>query len=82
MKVHYDKDEDILMIVFSNKKIDDSYDTEEGNIVSVSEDREPVMIDIFHASKFLKDLGKAVPEELQKQIWPQSQNISVLHRIK
>lgn len=80
MKVHYDSDEDILMIVLSDKKIDDSYETREGNIVSVAEDREPIMIDIFRASKFLKDLGKAIPRKIQRELW--SAPISVAHRIK
>ena len=67
MKVHYDKD--ILMLILSNKKVDDSYETEEGNIVSVSKNKEPVIIDIFNASKFLKNLGKVLPKNLQKQLW-------------
>ena len=74
MKVHYDKDEDILMLVLSDKKIDDSYETESGNVVSVAEDREPVMIDIFKASEFLKDLGKVVPKNIQKQVWQKSEH--------
>ncbi|KKS14122.1 hypothetical protein A2617_00525 [Candidatus Daviesbacteria bacterium RIFOXYD1_FULL_41_10] len=82
MKVHYDKDEDILMIVLSNKKIDDSYETKEGNIVSVAQDREPVMIDIFRASKFLKDLGKAIPRKVQKELWSSQSSIVVAHRIR
>ncbi len=80
MKVRYDSDEDILMIVLSDKKIDDSYETKEGNIVSVSIDREPVMIDIFKASKFIKDLGKAIPKKIQRELW--STPVSVAHRIK
>ncbi len=82
MKVHYDKDEDILMLVLSNKKIDDSYETETGNIVSVSEDKEPVMIDIFKASKFLKDLGKVIPKSIQKKVWSDQSSIAIPHRIK
>ncbi len=82
MKVHYDKDEDILMLILSDKKIDDSYETKEGNIVSVAEDREPVMIDIFKASKFLKDLGKVVPKNVQKQLWSQESSIGIPHRVK
>lgn len=81
MKVHYDSDEDILMIIFTNKKIDDSYETKEGNIVSVTEDREPVMIDIFKASKFLKDLGKIVPGKIQKEVWMQPPGV-VAHQIR
>lgn len=80
MKVHYDKDEDILMIVLSNKKIDDSYETKEGNIVSVAEDREPVMIDIFKASKFLKDLGQVVPEKLFR--FSESAPVATAHQIR
>ena len=82
MKVHYDSDEDILMIVLSSKKIDDSYETKEGNIVSVAEDREPVMIDIFKASKFLKDLGKVIPKNIQKELWLNKSSVAVSHRIK
>ena len=82
MKVHYDSDEDILMIVLSSKKIDDSYETKEGNIVSVAEDREPVMIDIFKASKFLKDLGKVIPKNIQKELWSNKSSVAIPHRIK
>ena len=82
MKVHYDKDEDILMLVLSSKKIDDSYETETGNIVSMSADKEPVMIDIFKASKFLKDLGKVVPKSVQKKVWSDQPSAAIPHRIK
>jgi len=82
MKVHYDKDEDILMLVLSNKKVDDSYETETGNIVSVSEDKEPVMIDIFKANKFLKDLGKVIPKSIQQKVWPTQTTVSIPHRIR
>lgn len=82
MKVHYDKDEDILMIVLSDKKIDDSFETKDGNIVSVAEDREPVMIDIFRASKFLKDLGKIIPKNIQQELWSSQPAIAIPHRIR
>lgn len=82
MKVHYDSDEDILMIVLSDKKIDDSYETKEGNIVSVAKDKEPVMIDVFKASKFLKDLGKVIPKKVQRQLWPSQSAVAVSHRIR
>ena len=68
MKVHYDKDEDILMIELARKKVDDAYETDQ-MIVHVTEDREPVLLEIFKASKFLKDLGKVVPQNLQKEVW-------------
>lgn len=79
MKLHYDEEADILMIVLSNKKVDDSYETNYG-VVSISEDGEPVMIDVFKASKFLKDLSKSLPKELKPE-FTQSTS-SVAHRIK
>jgi len=48
----------------------------------VAEDGEPVMIDIFKASRFLKDLGRAVPKNLQKEFWSKTQPTSVSHKIR
>ena len=79
MKVHYDKDEDILMLILSNKKIDDSYETESG-IVEVAKDGEPVILTILKASTMLKNLGKAIPKSVQKEVW--SNSPSIAHRIK
>lgn len=80
MKVHYDKDEDILMIVLSDKKIDDAFDTKNG-IVEVAEDGEPVILTMFKASKFLKDLGKVVPKQMQDKLWSRNYPV-VAHEVK
>ena len=80
MRVHYDKDEDILMIELARKKVDDSYETDQ-MIVHVTEDREPVLLEIFKASKFLKDLGKVVPQNLQREVWNKVYS-PVPHQIK
>lgn len=80
MKVHYDPDADILMLVLTHKKIDDSYETDYG-VVSVAEDGEPVMIDVFKASKFLKDLGRVVPKKIQKEVWLQP-SMAIPHQIR
>lgn len=80
-KINYSEDVDILMIQLSNKKIDDSYDTD-NMIVQVDKDGEPVILEIFHGSQFLKDLGKAIPKKLQKEIWPSQPSVAVPHRIK
>lgn len=71
MKVHYDREEDILLISLSEKKVDDSYETE-NSIVSVSKDGEPVTLEIFKASKFLKNLGRVIPKNIQRQFWSSS----------
>ena len=64
MKVHYDKDEDILMIELVRKKIDDTYETENG-LVSVTEKGEPILLEIFNASKFFAEEGKVLPKEIK-----------------
>ena len=81
MKVHYDKNEDILLIQLSNKKVDDSYETENG-IVEVAQDKEPILLTIFKASKFLKDLGKVIPKNIQREVWFNESSITIAHRIK
>lgn len=81
MKAHYDKDEDILMLVLSNKKIDDAYDTENG-IVEVAEDGEPVILTIFKASKLLKNLGRVIPTNLQREFWPIQTSTAISHRVR
>ena len=68
MKVHYDENEDILMIQLARKKIDDSYETE-NSIVSVSENGEPVLVEIFEASKFFKEEGKVLPKEIKQKFF-------------
>ena len=79
-RISYSEDVDILMIQLSDKKIDDSYETDFG-IVEVAEDGSPVLLEIFKASKFLKDLGKAVPANIKKELW-QDMPVSIPHRIK
>lgn len=80
MKVHYDKDEDILMIVLSQKKVDDSFETENA-VVSVDKNGEPVMLDIMNASQFLQDLGRVIPKKIQQEVWTPN-SIPALHQIR
>lgn len=81
MKAHYDKDEDILMLTLSNKKIDDSYETDNG-IVELAKDGEPVILTIFKASNLLKNLGKVIPNNLQRKFWLNEPNVTIPHKIK
>lgn len=80
-KISYSEDVDILMIQFSNKKIDDAYDVD-NMIVQVDQDGEPVLIEIFHGKQFLQDLINAVPKKIQKKIWSTEPSIAVPHRVK
>ena len=68
MKLHYDKDEDILMLVLSDKKIDDSFETK-NSVVEIAEDGEPVIVTIFEASKFFKEESRVLPREIKQKFF-------------
>lgn len=66
MKVQYDKNEDILMIQLAKKKIDHAYETG-SMIVHVTEDKEPVLLEIFEAKKFFALESKTLPRQIKEQ---------------
>ena len=68
MKVQYDKKEDILMIKVGSKKIDDAYETD-NMIVHVAENKEPVLLEIFDATKFLIGIKKILPLKTKNQVF-------------
>jgi len=78
-KISYSEDVDILMIQLSDKKIDDSYETE-NSVVSVDKDGEPVLLEIFNGKKYLKELGKSLPKDIQRELT--GQFVGVSHQIK
>lgn len=68
MKVHYDKEEDILMIELARRKIDDSYETEH-SLVSVDSKGEPILVEIFRASEFFAKESKVLPKEVKQKFF-------------
>lgn len=78
-RISYSEDVDILMIQLSDKKIDDSYETE-NSVVSVDKDGEPVLLEIFNGKQYLKELGKTLPKDLQREL--ARQPIAVSHQIR
>lgn len=68
MRVHYDKDEDILMIELTRKKIDDTIETEH-SLVSITEKGEPVLLEIFNASKFFAAESRVLPQEIKQKFF-------------
>lgn len=79
-RISYSKDVDILMIQLSNKKVDDSYDVDD-MIVQVDKDGEPVIIEMFNGKKHLKELGKTLPEDIQRELSGRSSYV-VSHQIR
>lgn len=68
MKVHYDIEEDILMIELARKKIDDTIETER-SLISVTETGEPVLIEIFDASKFFAAESRVLPQTIKQKFF-------------
>ena len=66
MKVHFNQDDNPLMVELLLKKVDHAYETET-MIVHVSEDNEPVLLEILDASAFLAEEAKTLPEEIKQR---------------
>lgn len=68
MKVKYDQKEDIFLIEIGHKKIDHTYETKD-MIVHVASDKEPVLLEIFNASKFFFEEAKILPIEIKQRFF-------------
>lgn len=51
MKIYYDKEVDVLRILFNENQIQDSDETEDGIIIDFDQDRKMVGLEILSASK-------------------------------
>lgn len=80
MKAKYYKDADLLSLRISN--IPYKYARQDGDvIVHYSDNKEPVLIEIVNAAKFLKNTTQMLSKRLQKEIFSETPS-SVAHRIK
>lgn len=69
MKVRYYQDADLLSLRVSKKPY--KYAEQKGDvIVHYSADRNPVLIEIVNAAKFLKETNESLPKKVQKQVFP------------
>ncbi|MBI3443303.1 DUF2283 domain-containing protein [Candidatus Woesebacteria bacterium] len=71
MKVKYYKDDDILVMKFSDKPIDYAEESD-WVIVHFDKDDKPVRIEILDAKRFLTQTNKALPVEVKKEYFSQS----------
>jgi len=81
MKAKYYEDADLLS--FRISKTPYKYAKQEGDvIVHYSDRKEPVLIEIVNAAKFLKDTTKMLPKRVREEISSTNISSSVAHRIK
>ena len=68
MKLKFYKEDDILVLTFSNRPVYDSFEVENA-ILEVDKNNEPISLEILHASRFLKEQSKALPEDVKKAVF-------------
>ena len=68
MKVKYYKEDDILVISFSRKAVNDSFEVGSA-ILEVDKNNNPVSLEILKASDFLKKQIKVIPESKKREIF-------------
>lgn len=66
MKIKYYKDDDILVMNFSSKKVEDSFEVD-NTILEVDKKNNPVSLEILHASKFFNLTSKELPMEVKQR---------------
>lgn len=68
MKLKYYKEDDILVVRFSEKAVDDSYEVQDA-ILEVDKDNAPVSLEILRASEFFNIASRQLPEEVKKKFF-------------
>lgn len=68
MKLKYYKEDDILVMRFSNKPVDDSFEIDSA-ILEVDKNKEPVSLEILHASDFFNIASKELPIEVKRRFF-------------
>ena len=68
MKLKYYKKDDILILRFSDKPVDDSFEIE-NTILEVDKDNAPVALEILHASQFFNIASKELPNDVKQKFF-------------
>lgn len=68
MKMRYEKEDDVLMIWFSNKPID--YAEQTGSIIMhFTKDNRPVLMEVLDASAFLQHTSQILPISVKQRLF-------------
>lgn len=68
MKLKYYKKDDILIMQFSDKPVDDSFEVENA-ILEVDKNNAPVSLEILHASSFFHIAARDLPREVKQKFF-------------
>lgn len=68
MKMRYEKEDDILMIWFSNKPVD--YAEQTGSVIMhFTKDNRPVLMEVLDASAFLRNASQILPASVKQRLF-------------
>ncbi|MDO8498955.1 MAG: DUF2283 domain-containing protein [bacterium] len=81
MKVKYFEDADLLSFRISNEPYKYARQFDDV-IIHYSAKKEPVLIEVIDAAKFLKKTTHLLPKKVQAKIWPGRVSTPVAHQIK
>lgn len=68
MKLKYYKKDDILVMKFSDKPVDDSFEVDNA-ILEVDKDNAPVSLEILKASSFFNIAARDLPREVKQKFF-------------
>ena len=68
IRLKYYKEDDILVMRFSEKPVDDSYEVDSA-ILEVDENNSPVSLEILHASNFFNLASKELPRDVKQKFF-------------
>ncbi len=66
MKIKYFKEDDILVMEFSKKAVDDSFEVDSA-VLEVDKSNAPVSLEILHASTFFNIASKELPKDIKQK---------------
>lgn len=68
MEVKYYKEDDLLVMKFSDNPVDDSYEVDNA-ILEVDKKKNPVSLEILHATQFFLNTSKALPADIKQKFF-------------
>ena len=68
IKLKYHKEDDLLVLRFSEKPVDDSFEVDNA-ILEVDKNNSPVSLEILHASNFFNLASKELPREVKQKFF-------------
>jgi len=68
MKIKYYKKDDILVLRFSSKSVEDSFEVDNA-ILEVDKNNNPISLEILHASKFFNLTSRQLPKDVKERFF-------------